>query len=260
MIRADEIAREMHAWAPELADSFNSLAYLGSESSIKWLTDSEWSSQLESLSRHDGHAIAAEIWRKVLQQRIPISAPALLLILEHMRRNPANTGGLLAINGFEFSKTLANVAHRAADALHEGAKKSFANDEIDVAIARFRVALSEFRFCIESQQLSDPTRRIATGKYASAVAMVGRWINVAPEAVSTALLYSQESMTLGNLRLETLTYRLELLVLQFDQTGDAQLLRDALDLLSASQNIAEGSELAEAEARFRIAQLSMPGS
>lgn len=260
MTRADKIANAMHAWAPELADSFYSLAYLGSESSIKWLTDSEWSSQLESLIRQDGHAIAAEMWRKVLKQRVLLSAPALLLILEHMRRNPADTGGSLAIIGFEFSKTLANVAYRAADALHEDAKDSFAGDEIDVAIARFRAALSEFRFAIESQLLTDPTRRIATGKYATAVAMVGRWINVSSEAVSRALLYSQESMTLGNQKPETLTYRLELLVLQFDQTGDAQLLRDALELLSANRNIAEGSELAEAEARFRLAQLSVSGS
>jgi len=260
MTRADEIESAMHAWAPELADSFNSLAYLGSESSIKWLTNSEWSSQLESLIRQDGYAIAAEMWRLVLKERVLLSAPALLLILEHMRRNPADTGGSLAIIGFEFSKTLANVAYRAADALHEGAKESFAGDEIDVAIARFRAALSEFRFSIESQLLSDATKRIASGKYATAVAMIGRWINVPPEAVSRALLYSQESMTLGNLQPETLVYRLELLVLQFDQTGDAHLLGDALKFLSANRNIAEGSELAEAEARFRLALLSVSGS
>lgn len=260
MTLTDQIAGELHAWAPELAESFASLAYLGPESAIKWLTDSQWSSQLYALTRSDGHTTAAEMWKKVLREDASLSAPAFLLILEHQRRHPAEMADSLAKVELDFSKTLANVAFRAADALHEGAKTSFAGEEIDVAIARFRAALSEFRFSIESQQLSHATRRIATGKYATAVAMIGRWINVSPEVLSRALLYSQESMTLGNLKPETLNYRLELLVLQFDQTGDTQLLRSALELLSAHQNIAEGSELAEAEARFRLAQISMAGS
>lgn len=259
-MRADEIEREVHAWAPELADSLNRLAYLGSESAIKWLTDSENLSQLESLVRKDGQEIAAEMWCRVLKEGASLSAPALLLILEHIRRNPTGTGSSLAAIGLELSKTLVNVAYRAASALHEEAKDSFAGDEIDVAIARFRAALSEFRFSIESQMLSDRTRRIATGKYATAVAMIGRWINVPPEAVSKALHYSHDSMVLGNLQPETLVYRLELLILQFDQTGDAQLLRDALELLATNRTIATGSELAEAEARFRLSQLSKSGA
>lgn len=260
MTQSDEIYGALHAWAPELAESFTSLAYLGSESSIKWLTDSQWTLQLGALIRAGGHATAAEMWTKVLREYVPLSAPLFLLILEHMRRHPADTGNSLAIFRLGFSKTLANVAFRAADALYEDAKESFAGDEIDVAITRFRAALSEFRFSIESQCLSGDTRRIATGKYATAVAMIGRWINVSSEVVSRALLYSQESMTLGNLKPETLIYRLELLVLQFDQTGDAQLLRSALELLSANPNIVKGSELAEAEARFRLALLSVSGS
>ncbi len=260
MARTDEIAKTLNSWTPELEDSFNSLAFLGSESSIQWFTESEWSVQLESLIRKDGHAIAAEMWRMVLKKRVLLSAPILLLILEHTRRNPAAMHGSLATHGLDFSKTLANAAYRAADALHEGAKQSFAGDEIDIAIARFRAALSEFRFAIESQLLTDDTRRIATGKYATAIAMIGRWIDVPPDAVSKALLYSQESMTLGNLQPETLVYRLELLVLKFDQTGEISLLRDALTLLSMNSHIALGSELAEAETRFRFAQLSDPGS
>ena len=260
MTRTDEIAAALHAWAPELAESFTSLAYLGSESSIKWLTDSQCSSQLDALIRADGHVIAAEMWYKVLKEHVPLPAPALLLILEHQRRHPADTGDALTKIGLDFSKTLANVAFRAADLLHESAKDSFAGDEIDVAIARFRAALSEFRFSIQSQLLSDATRRIATGKYATAVAMIGRWVNVSPEVLSRALAYSQESMMLGNLKPETLIYRLELLVLQFDQTGDSLLLRSALELLSANPSVAEGSELAEAEARSRLALLSVSGS
>ena len=257
MTQADEIAIALHTWAPELAESFNSLAYLGSESSIKWLTDSEWSSMLDSLTRADGFATAAEMWRRVLKDGVRLSAPALLLILEHMRRHPADAGLALAAINLGFTKTLANVAYRAADALHEDAKASFAGAEIDVAIARFRAALSEFRFSIESLLLTDPTRRIATGKYATAVAMIGRWINLPPETVSRALVYPQESMTLGNVQPETLVYRLELLLQQFDQTGDARLLHDARRLTMTNQVIAEGSELAQAETRLRLALLAI---
>lgn len=260
MTQTDEISGVLHAWAPELGESFTSLAYLGSAPSIRWLTDSPWSSELRSLVDADGHASAVEMWRKVLKEGAALPTPGLLLILEHMRRNPVNMRSSLATIGLRFSKTLANIAYRTADALHEDAKDSFASHEIDVAIARFRAALSEFRFSIESRLLSGSTRRIATGKYATAVAMIGRWINLSPEVVSRALSYSQESMTLGNQKPETLIYRLELLVLQFDQTGDPQLLRAALELLSANQNIVDGSELAEAEARCRIALLSESGS
>lgn len=260
MTCADDIQASIDTWAPLLAASFNTLGYGGSESSVRWLTDSEWSSQLTSLIRQDGAAIAVEMWRRVLKDRVRLSTPALLLILEHMRRNPAHTAGFFAAIGFEFSKTLSNVAYRAADALYEDAKDSFAGEEIDVAVARYQAALSEFRFSIESQLLTDPTRRIATGKYATAVAMVGRWVDVSPETVSRALSYSQESMMLGNQTRETLIYRLELLVLKFDQTGDPQLLREALELVSENQTTANGSELAEAEARLRLAQLSASGS
>jgi len=260
MKRADELEFALRSWAPELAESFSSLAYLGSDSSLNWLTESEWFSQFESLVGREGHTAAAEMWRKVLKEDARLPTPALMLILEHMRRNPARTGAALEAAGFRFSRTLANAAFRAADALYESAKENFAGEEIDGAIARFRAALSEFRFSIESQLLTDSTRRIATGKYATAVAMVGRWISVSPGAVTTALQYSLESMSLGNLQPETLTYRLELLVQRFDQTGNEQLLRQALELVSANSHIAKDSKIAEADVRFRLALLSEPGS
>jgi RNA:NAD 2'-phosphotransferase (TPT1/KptA family) len=259
MTQDEQVASAVHAWAPELAESFNALAYLGSEMAIQWLTESSWSAQMDSLVQESGHATATEMWQRVLRDGVPLPAPALLLILEHMRRRPADTGSSLQAAALGFSRTLGNVAFRAADALHESAKSSFAGDEIDVAIARFRAALAEFRFAIESQVLSDATKKIATGKYATAVAMIGRWVNVSPDAVSRALSYSQESMTLGNVQPETFIYRLELLVQQFDQTGDPRVLKEALVLQSQNQHIA-GSEVAEAEARYRLAQLAAPGS
>ncbi|MCW5231951.1 RNA 2'-phosphotransferase [Verminephrobacter eiseniae] len=259
MTKNEQVASAIHAWAPELAESFNALAYLGSETEIQWLTKSSWSAQMISLAQENGLAVATEMWQRALKDHVSFPAPALLLILEHMRRRPADMESSLQAVPLDFSRTLGNVAFRAADALHESAKSSFAGDELDVAIARFRAALAEFRFAIESQVLSDATMKIATGKYATAVAMIGRWINVSPNAVSRALSYSQESMTLGNMQPETFIYRLELLVQQFDQTGNPGPLREALVLQSQNQHIA-GSEVAESEARYRLAQLAAPGS
>lgn len=259
MKKNDEISNTLYAWAPELTDNFNSLAYLGSETSIKWLTESDRATQLEYLINKSGYDIAVEIWRKVLKERIQLPTPALLLIVEHMRRHPAGAGASLKKIDLDYSKTLANAAFRAADSLHDSAKESFAGDEIDIAIARFRTAISEFRFSIESKSITDETRKIATGKYATAVAMIGRWIDISPEVTSRALQYSQESMNLGNKKPETLIYRLELLILKFDQTNDASLLRSALSLLSENEKLGEGSELAEAEARFRLALIAKPG-
>lgn len=260
MTKTETIANKLQLWAPELAESFNFLGYLGSEPSVNWLTESEWSSEFELLISQQGRVTAAQMWHDVLKKNILLPAPALILILKHLRQRPAEMDCLLAKLNLEFSKTLANASFRAAHGLYEGAKSSFADDEIDVGIARFRAALSEYRFCIESQMLSENTRRIATGKYATAVAMIGRWYNVSSGAVSKALQYSQESMTLGNVQPETVVYRLELLVQYFDQTGDEHILRDALAFLSEHQNSKEGSEIAEAEIRLRLALLSMSGS
>jgi RNA:NAD 2'-phosphotransferase (TPT1/KptA family) len=259
-MKNEDIGEALHAWAPELEELFNALGCLGSDLSVNWLNDSEWHSDLQLAVRRDGCPAAVDIWVRVLREDIALPAPALLVVLEHLRKNPSQAAASLARFNFGFSKSLANVSYRAADALYEGAKECFAGDEIDLAIAGARVAISEFRFAIESEQLTDPTKRIATGKYATAIAMIGRWIDLPRATIERALQYSQESMALGNLRRETLTYRLELLILQFDQTSDAQFLREALELLSEHQTIAEGSELAEAEARFRLAQLSDYGS
>lgn len=257
---SDDILNVLNTWAPNLGESFVTLSYLGSAPSIGWYSKSQWPSDLRSLIEADGHAAAAEMWRKVLKDEVNLATPVLLLMLEHMRRSPANMKVAFDAINLSFSRSLANIAHRAASELYEDAKHSFAGHEIDVAIARFRIALSEFRFSIESQLLTDRTRRMATGKYATAVALIGRWVGVSPEVVSRALAYSRESMILGNLQPETLAYRIELLVLQFDQTGDTGLLQDALTLLSKNSSILKGTEPAEAEVRFRLALLSKTGS
>lgn len=260
MTKNQQVADAIHTWAPELAESFHALAYLGSDASIHWLSESAWQAQMGALVQESGYAIVSEMWKRVLKDNVSLPAPALLLMLEHMRRKPADTGSSLQAATFEFSKTLGNLAFRGADALYESAKSSFAGEELDVAIARLRVALAEFRFAIESQILSERTKKIATGKYATAVAMIGRWVNVSPDAVSRALSYSQESITLGNMQPETFIYRLELLVQQFDQTRDSRLLREALELRYKNRQHITGSEIAEAEARYRLALLASPES
>ncbi|WP_164137737.1 RNA 2'-phosphotransferase [Stenotrophomonas maltophilia] len=260
MNRTDETLSALDAWAPNLAVSFPALSYLGSVSANSWIEESKWPRELHGLIAGNDHLAVVEMWRKVLKERVNLPAPVLLLILENMRRCPAEMTSALGRINFRFSNTLANVAHRAASELYEDAKQSFAAHEIDVAIARYKAALSEFRFSIESKMVTDATRRLATGKYATAVAMIGRWVDVSPGVVSRALLYSKESISLGNLKQQTLTYRLELLVLRFDQTGDSNLLHEAVDLLMEHPDIQKGSELVEAEVRYRLALLAEPGS
>lgn len=255
--REELIESEVRAWAPELAESLNAMAYLETGAETQWLSDSNWSSQMELLIQGDGYATAAELWQLLLKNKAPLSAPVLLLILEYMRRKPAEMEMALRAANLGFSKTLSNVAFRAADALHEDAKSSFAGDELDVAIARFRAALADFRFAIESQELTDKTRRIATGKYATALAMIGRWVNVSPDAIARALSYSRESLALGNAQPETFAYRLELLVQQFDATGDVELIKEALVLQSQNKHAA-GTEIAETEVRYRMSRLATP--
>lgn len=256
MTRASEISAAIREWSSELEEALNSLSYLGSQQTVDRFGGSDGQVLLDQLCRSEGASVAASSWVSVLREGVRLSAPALLLVLEHLRLHPAEAAAGLRLHGLGYAKTLANVAYRTADALHEDAKAAVASAEIDVAIARFRIAISEFRFSIESHLLSDPTRRIATGKYATAIAMSGRWVNLPPDTVSRALRFSQESMQLGNVQPESLVYRLELLLQQFDLTGDVQLLLDARRLPIDNPEIASGSEVAQAEIRLRLARLS----
>lgn len=251
----EEISGVLNKWSPKLADTLTTLGYLGSAPLTRWMTESPIASELRSMVGGDSEKNAVDIWNKVLRLNLDVPAPALMIILEHMRRKPSAAFFELQRNGMVLSKSVANLSFRVAGSLYEDAKKSFARHDIDVAVARFHAALSEFRFAIESGLLTEPTMKIATGKYAAAVAMIGRWVSVSPEALSRALIYSKSSIALGNLQRETLTYRVELLVLYFDQTGSADSLRDAIQLLADNKGIASGSELVEAEARYRMALL-----
>ncbi len=250
-----DISNVLNEWSPELADRLTTLSYIGSAASTRWLTNSPRSQEFSLLMSGEGYNIAIEMWHKVLKSELVLPAPILLVILEHMRRRPFNVLLGLQKRNLAFSRTIANISFRAAGALYEEAKDSFASHEIDVAVGRFRLALSEFRFAIESSQLSDATLKIATGKYAAAVAMIGRWVNVSIETVLRALQYSKESMALGNKRAETLMYCLELQVLYYDQSGDAASLNDAFELLAGNRSIAVGAELVEAEVKYRFSIL-----
>lgn len=255
MAITDDLKTELNKWAPALAESLTNLAYMGSAPSMRWLTSSPAATEFQRLFSEDAHEPATDIWCSVIREKRELPAPVFLLIQEHMRRNPAKLASTLRERGFRLSISLANAAMRAAGAVYEDAKSSFARHEIDIAANRFRSALFDFRFAIDSNILSLAPMRIATGKYAAAVAMIGRWINIGPETIARALTYSKQSMDLGNLTRETLNYRTELFILQFDQTGDTKSLYDALTLLDSNKAIAVGSELIEAETHYRISLL-----
>ncbi|HFF6204975.1 TPA: RNA 2'-phosphotransferase [Stenotrophomonas maltophilia] len=255
MAITEDLKTELNKWAPALAESLTNLAYLGSGPSMRWLTSSPAAIEFQRLFSEDAHESATDIWCSVIRNKRDLPAPIFLLIQEHMRRNPAKLASTLRGRGFRLSISLANVSMRAAGAIYEDAKTSFARHEIDIAASRFRAALFDFRFAIDSNILALAPLRIATGKYAAAVAMIGRWINVSPDTITRAISYSKQSMQLGNLTREHLNYRIELLILRFDQTGDTGSLYDALTLIESNRSIAAGSELIEAETHYRISLL-----
>jgi hypothetical protein len=49
----EEIVEALLAWAPDLAEGLTALEYLGSDLSLKWFNDSEWTSELELIIRKD---------------------------------------------------------------------------------------------------------------------------------------------------------------------------------------------------------------
>jgi len=107
----EEIVEALLAWAPDLAEGLTALEYLGSDLSLKWFNDSEWTSELELIIRKDGYSAAVRIWEKVLREKIEFPPPVLLLVLEHFRKNPSQAAALLTSIGLSFSRSLANVAH-----------------------------------------------------------------------------------------------------------------------------------------------------
>jgi hypothetical protein len=255
MSELDETIRIVGSWSPELAETLVSLSFLGGETRSGAVG---WSETLGALVAADGAVAAMTYWRRVLKENYALNPLVGLLIIEHMRKHPSQCNDALIAMKLGFARTIANVAFRVADCLYEESKSRFSGAEADLAIAQCGVALAEFRFAIESGLLSEPTRRIATGKYAAGVAMMGRWVDLPPATVDRAVDYSQESILLGNITSATIDYRLELLLQQFDQTGREGVLREARRLTSKFKEFAEGSELAQAETCLRLALLAHP--
>ena len=71
----EEIVEALLAWAPDLAEGLTGLEYLGSDLSLKWFNDSEWTSELELIIRKDGYSAAVRIWEKVLREKIKFPPP-----------------------------------------------------------------------------------------------------------------------------------------------------------------------------------------
>ena len=210
--------------------------------------DEDGSPETRSLQIAD----AVEFWHSVLGSGVEATAPELLTVLEVMRRWPKVTADALHSHGLGYAKSLANAAYRTGDALHEEAKQAFARSEIDIALARFRRAMAELQFSVSSELLSELTRRIATGKYASGAAMSSRWEALSPETLTRALAYSSTSIELGNIQPETVSYRIELLLALFDRSGAPDALEEARRLAREYPALRIGTELAQAEVRLRL--------
>ena len=127
----------LNKWSPKLTDTLTTLGYLGSAPLTRWMTESPIASELRSMVGGDSEKNAVDIWNKVLRLNLDVPAPALMIILEHMRRKPSAAFFELQRNGMVLSKSVANLSFRVAGSLYEDAKKSFARHDIDVAVARF---------------------------------------------------------------------------------------------------------------------------
>ncbi len=245
----------LNAWAPGLADKLTNSGYLGSKAATRWLAGAPKSNEWAPLLDVEGYKIVPSQWLILRRSNGKLPAPLLLLMLEHCRVNPHGVFKTPMGARLRPSVTLANMSFRAAAALYEDAKQSFIGHEVDVAVSRFRNSLAEFRFAIESGLLTDKTRKTATGMYAATVAMIARWVGVSADVAGRALRYSEESMLLGNGGTETLMYRLELIVLNFDQGGGASYLHQALELVRDNASYSFGTELVQAEVMYRLALL-----
>jgi RNA:NAD 2'-phosphotransferase (TPT1/KptA family) len=257
MTKLEAASASLKEWAPDLEAELTLMGYLtAARREDDWMTAYTGEFDLSLIVTASGTEHAIEAWHAVLKERSRLPTPVLILILEHMRRNPGVSAAATRRLRLKFAPTLANVGYRAADALHDDARHSYSGAEIDGAVSRFRRLLAEMRFAIDSGLLSEPTRRLATGKYATAAAIVGRWIDLPASTLSRALLFSEQSMALGNVHRETISYRLELLVQHFDMTGDARSLHAARELTRAHPDMAGDSEVAQAEVRLRLSLIA----
>lgn len=236
---------------PEAAAYLSALSYAESPDWTEWQKHSPHSPAFEAAINGGG---LISLWKNYLDKKLDLPAPALLIILITIRRSPAQFHSECKALGMEFSKTLVYVSFHVATKIYDDARSSFARNEIDVAVARFRFSISEFRFSIESNIISSISARYASGKYAAAIAMIGRWVAIDVESIRRAMEYSDQSLSLGNNGLETLSYRLELQVMHHDKTGDIASLYRTDELLETYKAYCYGSELVRSEICFRYAR------
>ncbi len=221
------------------------------------------SANFSALSKLSQGAVGAELWCAVLRGEQEISAsnaavPTLFVALGMMRGSPYEAqialGNARGMRGYmALSNSIANAAFRTANQLFDDARGELATAEVDTAIGRLKMALAEFRFAIESGLLSDKSLKIASGKYATAAAIVGRWISLPPVTLDRSLRYSAESIQLGNRDPSAFQYRLELLLHAFDASGDVSYLVEARQLSKVERYLTEGSQIAHAEVCLRLA-------
>ena len=178
-----------------------------------------------------------DVWKLILDEDFRAPAWLLMLVVDGFREYPYATSFRMKQisvghqRKFRFAKTLAEAVHRQADALYNEARKFLVQGEVDRAVHLFIHALAEFRFALESNELSNESSRRAAGMYAAAVALTGKWISLPDDLLFRALDFSKKSAILGNSGSESLRYRFEILLQIFDSTSEPSYLDECLELV-----------------------------
>jgi RNA:NAD 2'-phosphotransferase (TPT1/KptA family) len=172
-----------------------------------------------------------DLWLAILDEHFDAPVWMLMLVVEGLRSFPSvayrrmqEINQARSTKKLNFNKTLAEAIHREADALYNDGRRQLALGEIDGALFSLSSAAAEFKFAIESGALSINSTRIATGKYAAAVAQIGRWLPVPGKTLRKALECWEQSSESGNDGFEAKEYRLELLLQMYDETNDIDYL------------------------------------
>ncbi len=244
------IESSVNEWSPDARRMLNRLGYLDRSNDYEEIKNHP----MAALARADGTTSAACLWASYLDDKTTLSPGELILLVEHFRRHPAASAlALKKTRRRSYTKTLANASFRAANDVYEDAKTQLQRGDVDKAMCCFSVSLSEFLFAIDSGQLTDETLRIAYGKYATAVAFAGRWQTLSADIVQRAIAFSEQSYELGNARVETIVYRVELFLQAFDVSGDQTFLSRATLLRRTHSDLRAGTEMVQAEVRLRLA-------
>lgn len=247
----NKLISSLEEWSPSLLQTFDRLG----------LFDPQF---VDDMVVQDALAIStSSSTRDVVREHIQdihrdLHLSEALIVLEHFRRFPSLSASVIqnSLRPFTFSKTLAELSLRVANLLHDSARAAFAKSELDLSIAFFDEAAREFLFALSSGQLSESGERNASGKYAVAIAISGRWLQHDVKTLGRALQWLESSMRLGNVNEQSISYRLELLIQIYDRTGNRKYLDLIRDRQSQYHETEKDFRLLQAETRLRLSLIS----